>query len=99
MSETFLMVAYAAVAIILALSILAAGIRIVRGPGPADRGIGLDMLSLLGVAAAGLAALVSDSTAYVDVALGVALVGFLATVAFAGFIERGSAQSSPEDVP
>jgi multisubunit Na+/H+ antiporter MnhF subunit len=28
--------------------------------------------------------------AFLDVALGVALVGFLATVAFAAFVERGS---------
>ena len=42
------------------------------------------------VAAAALAAVASDSMAFVDVALGVALVGFLATVAFAAFIERAS---------
>ena len=48
------------------------------------------MLSLLGVAAAGLAAVVAESQAFVDIALGVALIGFLATVAFAAFIERGA---------
>ena len=60
------------------------------GPHVADRVVALDMLSLLGAAAAGLAAAATGSMAFVDVALGVALVGFLATVAFAGFIERGS---------
>ncbi len=69
---------------------LAARVRIVRGPAAADRVIALDMLGLIGVAAAGLAALVSGASAFVDVALGVALVGFLATVAFAGFIARGA---------
>jgi multicomponent Na+:H+ antiporter subunit F len=76
--------------LLLIAAMLLAGVRIVRGPHVADRVVALDMLSLLGVAAAALAAVVSDSMAFVDVALGVALVGFLATVAFAAFIERGS---------
>ena len=77
-------------ALLLVLAMLLSGIRIVRGPHPADRVVALDMLCLLGVAAAGLAALVSGVVSFVDVALGVALIGFLATVAFAAFIERGS---------
>jgi multisubunit Na+/H+ antiporter MnhF subunit len=76
--------------LLLVIAIVLAGMRIVRGPHVADRVVALDMLSLLGVAAAALAAVAADSTAFVDVALGVALVGFLATVAFAAFIERGS---------
>ena len=76
--------------LLLVAAMLLAGVRIVRGPHVADRVVALDMLSLLGVAAAALAAVASGSTAFVDVALGVALVGFLATVAFAAFIERGS---------
>ncbi len=58
--------------------------------GGTDRVVALDMLSLLGVAGVGMAVVVSGSAAFIDIALGVALVGFLATVAFAGFIERGS---------
>ncbi len=90
MSETLLNAVYALTALLLVVAALAAGIRIVRGPGAADRVIALDMLSLLGVAAAALAARVTGSAAFVDIALGVALVGFLATVAFAGFITRGA---------
>lgn len=77
---------------ILLLAMVLAGVRIVRGPTAADRVVALDMLSLLGTAAAGIAALVSGSDAFVDIALSVALIGFLATVAFASFIERGSIQ-------
>lgn len=89
MNDVLMAAVLGTVAVLLALAAVAAGTRIVRGPSDADRVIGLDMLGLLGVAAAGLAALVSGSTAFVDVALGVALVGFLATVAFAGYIARG----------
>lgn len=81
-------------AVLLALAMVCAAIRIVRGPTAPDRVVALDMLSLIGVAVTGLAVLASGSTAFIDIALGVALVGFLAVVAFAGFIERGSI---PED--
>lgn len=77
-------------AVLLFAAVLCAGVRIVRGPVAPDRVVALDMLSLLGVAATGISVLVSGSVAFIDIALGVALVGFLATVAFAGFIERGS---------
>ena len=82
--------------LLLSLAMILAGMRIVRGPHVADRVVALDMLSLLGVAAAGLAAVATDSVAFVDVALGVALVGFLATVAFAAFIERGSVREGDQ---
>ncbi len=84
-------------AVLLVAAAIASGVRIVRGPGAADRVIALDMLGLLGVAAAGLAALASGASAFVDIALGVALVGFLATVAFAGFIVRGVVPLRPAD--
>jgi multisubunit Na+/H+ antiporter MnhF subunit len=83
--------------LLLLVAMLLAGVRIVRGPHAADRVVALDMLSLLGVAAAALAAVVAESPAFVDIALGVALIGFLATVAFAAFIERGSIRE--EDSP
>ncbi len=89
-SESAFEIATALCMLLLVAAMFLAGVRIVRGPHVADRVVALDMLSLLGVAAAALAAVVSGSMAFVDVALGVALVGFLATVAFAAFIERGS---------
>jgi len=83
-------IAVAVSAGLLLAAIVCAGWRIVRGPAAPDRVVALDMLSLLGVAGVGMAVVVSGSAAFIDIALGVALVGFLATVAFAGFIERGS---------
>ncbi len=76
--------------ILLFAAMLCAGLRIIRGPSGPDRVVALDLLGRLGVAAAGMAVVVSGSVAFVDIALGVALIGFLATIAFAGFIERGS---------
>lgn len=83
-------------AVLLIAAMVLSSVRIVKGPHVADRVVALDMLSLLGVAAAGLAAVASDAMAFVDIALGVALVGFLATVAFAAFVERGSIDGGDE---
>lgn len=89
-AQAFHAAAVGVAAFLLLLAMVCAGIRIVRGPTAPDRVVALDMLGILGVAAAGLAVVVSGSTAFIDIALGVALVGFLTAVAFAGFIERGS---------
>lgn len=87
-----------AIAVLLLLAaMVCAGIRIVRGPTGPDRVVALDMLGILGVAAAGMAVVVSGSVAFIDIALGVALVGFLAAIAFAGFIERGSIDREEEE--
>lgn len=83
-------------AILLLAALVCSGIRIVRGPTGPDRVVALDLLGVLGVAAAGMAVLISGSVAFIDIALGVALVGFLAAVAFAGFIENGSIDEENE---
>ena len=95
-AELAFQVAIGLCTLLLIAAMLLSGVRIVNGPHVTDRVVALDMLSLLGVAAAGLAAVASDAMAFVDVALGVALVGFLATVAFAAFIERGSIREEDE---
>lgn len=81
---------------LLFLSMVGVGIRIIRGPHAGDRVVALDMLCLLGAGVAALAAITTDSMAFIDVVLGIALIGFLATVAFAGFIAAGSGQNGDE---
>lgn len=75
---------------LLLLAMILASIRIIRGPSAADRVIALDMLGLLGAAAVGVVSLISGAIVFIDIALSVALIGFLASVAFAAFVERGS---------
>jgi multicomponent Na+:H+ antiporter subunit F len=77
-------------ALMLLIAMVITGIRIVRGPHAPDRAMALDMLTLLGIAAAGMAVVWTGTVAFMDIALGIALIGFLASVAFAGFIQRGS---------
>jgi multicomponent Na+:H+ antiporter subunit F len=63
-------------------------VRLVRGPTLEDRVVALDLVSMLLVAFLTLFALAVDQPAFLDAAVALALVAFLATVAFARFIER-----------
>lgn len=70
--------------------------RLIAGPSSADRAIATDMLGLLGVCLAALTALIAGHAAFLDIALGIALVGFLAAVAFARLLERASTTPAAE---
>ncbi len=63
-------------------------IRLVIGKSLADRVVALDLITVLAVAFCGLFAISADHAAFIDVAIALALVAFLATVAFARFAER-----------
>ncbi|UCE88611.1 MAG: hypothetical protein JSW10_09765 [Pseudomonadota bacterium] len=62
--------------------------RLLAGPTRADRVIALDLLFANGVVLCICAAMVSGSSAFLDVAIGLALVGFVATIAWARLIDR-----------
>ncbi len=68
-------------------------IRLVRGPSLPDRVVALDMMTITIVSFCGVAAIRFDEPAFLDVALALALVGFLATVALARFAERAKARN------
>lgn len=70
------------------LSIVFALIRLALGPSLPDRVVALDMMTILIVAFCGLEALSTGVLAFLDVALVLAIIGFLATVALARFAER-----------
>lgn len=72
--------------VLLGLAMLAAIIRIVRGPTLADRILGLDTMTVLAVGIIGVFAVRTGLYLYTDIAVAVALVGFLSTVAFARYL-------------
>lgn len=79
--------------IALAMVLLAAGagcflVRVVRGPSLADRVVAIDGLVVTLVAAVLVHSLRIESARFLDVAVVVAVVGFLGTTAAARFIER-----------
>ena len=72
----------------LMLAVLGAFIRVLRGPGAADRVIALDLLAVALVAFAGVYAAESGEIAFLDVSLALALVSFFTTIVFARYIEQ-----------
>jgi multicomponent Na+:H+ antiporter subunit F len=74
--------------VLVMLGVLFAFIRLVIGPSLPDRVVALDMMTVLIVSFCGLYAMRSADKAFVDVAIVLALVGFLATVALARYVER-----------
>ena len=67
---------------------IAGCIRLVLGPSLADRVVALDLVTVLLIALAALLAIKTGEAVYLDLGLALALVGFLATVAFARYAER-----------
>lgn len=75
-------------------------VRVVRGPTDADRIIALDILFAAAVALCAAAALHTQRVLFLDIAIGVALIGFVTTVAWARLVElRRAADNTPGSDP
>ena len=74
--------------VVLAVALALAAWRMLKGPGYADRFVALDMLTAVVVSMAALTALATGRGAFLDVGLGVALINFVSTCAFATLLER-----------
>ena len=73
--------------VLVGIGLAGAAFRLVRGPEPADRVVALDLITVLLIAITSLIALRTENVLYLDPALALALVGFLATVALARYLE------------
>jgi multicomponent Na+:H+ antiporter subunit F len=71
---------------ILGLAFLLTVYRVVVGPTLPDRVLALDMLVAVAIGFIAVIAIKTGFTLYIDIAISLGLVGFLATVAFARFI-------------
>lgn len=83
---------------VLSFSFFVIVIRIVKGPTLPDRILALDMLVTVGI---GFIAVIGVKTAYylyLDIAIALGLVGFLATVAFARFVLNRGRQGLEADM-
>ncbi len=63
-------------------------VRLIKGPSLPDRVVSIDLITVLAVAIAGLLAITHSEPDFLDIAVVLALVAFLATVAFAWYAER-----------
>lgn len=81
--------------IALASAFVMAVVRMVRGPSLPDRIVALDMLAYLAVGFIALTSVTSGQPIFLDVALVLALIAFVAVVAFARYVEQGSRAEQP----
>lgn len=95
-SERFLGVSLDVALALLCLSFFLTVIRIWRGPTLPDRVLGLDVLTGSAIGFIAVIGIDTGFTLYVDVAIALGLVSFLATISFARFIlARGDTERSP----
>jgi multicomponent Na+:H+ antiporter subunit F len=81
----------ASVALALTMLAVAAGltfIRLFRGPTLPDRVIAIDLIGVLMVCLLVVTAADTEQQAFLDVAMVVALISFVGTVAYSSYIER-----------
>lgn len=72
--------------IMLGLALILSVVRILAGPTLPDRILALDMLTIVAMGFIGAIAIRTGLSLYLDIAVAVALLGFLATVALARYV-------------
>jgi multisubunit Na+/H+ antiporter MnhF subunit len=78
---------------------LLGSIRLIRGPGHADRIVALDMISTLVVSLLAVTAIDEGAAVYLDVAIAYALIAYLGTISLARYLQRfHKNQSGQEEV-
>ena len=82
---------------VIALSLLLALYRLLRGPTLPDRIVAVDMLSFLVIAYIAVLVVTTRNAAFLDAASTLALITFLSTAAFARYIEYWSERPDRDD--
>ncbi len=84
---------------LLLTGLLLSVVRLVKGPSFADRVLALDLMTSLALSLVAVFALRSGFSLYVDIAIAIALAGFLATIALARYLMlRGKAGAAAEEM-
>lgn len=100
MPEQILAAATGFALVLLSVALLVTVWRIIRGPTLPDRVVGLDMLVAIAIGLIAVVAIRTGFNLYIDIAIALGLVGFLATVAFARFVlARGLAPEAAGPEP
>ncbi|MCC2600090.1 monovalent cation/H+ antiporter complex subunit F [Sphingobacterium sp. FBM7-1] len=73
---------------ILSISVMLIFIRLLKGPAVVDRVVALDLIITTGIGIITVYAIRSNQAVFLDVAIILALIAFLGTVAFAYYIEK-----------
>lgn len=81
------------------VGIALAAVRLVRGPRQADRIVALDVIFSCSVALTAAAALATGRSLFLDVGVGLSMVGFVATVVWSRLIDTSTDRESAEPDP
>lgn len=73
---------------VLSLSTIFVFIRFLKGPNIADRVVSSDLLITIGIGSIAVYSLWTGQSTFLDIAMVVALIGFLSTVAFSYYLEK-----------
>lgn len=73
---------------VLALAILLVACRFLIGPTIADRVIALDLLITTGIGVISIYSITTNQPTFLDIAMILALIAFLSTVAFSYYLEK-----------
>jgi multicomponent Na+:H+ antiporter subunit F len=76
---------------LLGLSVFIIVLRFIKGPSLADRVVALDLLVTVGIGIIAVYSIASGQPTYLDIAMILALIAFLGTVAFAYYLKRRGA--------
>jgi multicomponent Na+:H+ antiporter subunit F len=70
------------------IAVLLVFVRFLMGPTIADRVIALDLLITIGIGIIAVYSIISNQPTFLDMAMILALIAFLSTVAFSYYLER-----------
>ncbi|MFN3997362.1 cation:proton antiporter [Algoriphagus sp.] len=73
---------------ILTLSVVLIFYRFLKGPSISDRVIALDLLITTGIGIIAVYSIIVDQSTFLDIAMILALIAFLTTVAFSFYLEK-----------
>jgi len=73
---------------IMSIALVVACYRLMRGPSICDRIMALDLIGVMIVAISALCAIAFGVTVLLDIAIVIALISFVGTVAFSVFIQK-----------
>jgi multisubunit Na+/H+ antiporter MnhF subunit len=76
----------------LGIAVLIAVVRVVKGPTLPDRVVAIDLIGMLVVGLIVVAAASARVEPMLDAAIVIALIGFVGTVGYAMYVQRGRAQ-------
>lgn len=99
-SAEFLGIAIQIALAMLSLTFLLTVFKVIHGPTLPDRILALDMLVAVAIGFIAVIGIKTGYTLYLDIAIALGLVGFLATVAFARFVlTRGRIEETEDGKP